>query len=247
MRVICTRDKGRRWLYGGRVTMVCIDRRFRGPPDSANGGYFAGLLARELGGSDIVVTLKSPAPLNTDLRVVRSGEEASLFHGDLLLAVAERRPLAFEVPAPPALDQASAAEARFRPDLHLYPGCFVCGPARQAGDGWRIFPGEIAEGRVAAGWTPPSEFGDVEGRVKPEFVWAALDCPGYFAVQEAAGLALLGRMGVVVHELVPTNEPLIVQGWAIGSDGRKHHAGTALHAADGRLLAAAIQTWVTLR
>ena len=69
--------------------------------------------------------------------------------------------------------------------------------------------------------------------MKSEFVWAALDCPGYFAVQEAAGLALLGRMGVVIHHPVPVEEPLIVQGWAIGSDGRKHRAGTALHDASG--------------
>lgn len=229
------------------MTIVRIGRRFCGPPDSANGGYFAGLLARELGGSDVVVTLKSPAPLDAELRAERSGDEASLWHGDLLLAVAERRSIALEVPGSPALDEAREAEARFRADMHLYPGCFVCGPDRQAGDGWRIFPGRTGEGRVAASWTPPTEFADAAGMLEPEFVWAALDCPGYFAVQEAAGLALLGRMGAVIHQPVPAGEPLVIQAWGIASDGRKHHAGTAIHAADGRLLAAARQTWVTLR
>ena len=40
---------------------IRIDRRFCGPPDSGNGGYVAGLLARELGGSDVPVTLRLPA------------------------------------------------------------------------------------------------------------------------------------------------------------------------------------------
>ena len=67
-----------------------IDRRFRGPPDSGNGGYFAGLLARELSGSEVVVTLKRPAPLDVDLRVQSMGDKAVLFAGEDELAVAER-------------------------------------------------------------------------------------------------------------------------------------------------------------
>ena len=229
------------------MSSVCIDRRFRGPPDSGNGGYFAGLLAKELGGSGIVVTLKKPAPLGVELKVEGEAGGATLFHGEDVLALAELAELAIDVPNPPSLAEAQVAETRFDQAAHIYPGCFVCGPARASGDGWRIFPGPIAAGRVAASWTPAAEFGDGHGEVKPEFIWAALDCPGYFAVQDAAGLALLGRMGVVVHQPVPVEEPVVVQAWAIGSDGRKHHAGTAIHAANGRLLASASQTWVTLR
>lgn len=195
----------------------------------------------------MLVTLKKPAPLDCELRVEGSDDEAWLCHGDDLLAHAERRPVVIDVPTPPALDEACRAEARFRPDIHLYPGCFVCGPDREAGDGWRIFPGAIAAGRVAAGWTPAAEFADADGVVCSQFVWAALDCTGYFAVQDAAGLALLGRMAVVIHHPVPSEKPLIVQGWAMGSDGRKHRAGTALHDADGELLAAAEQVWVSLK
>ena len=227
--------------------MVCIDRRFRGPPDSGNGGYFAGLLASELGASGVDVTLKRPAPLGVELRAVVEDGKAALLDGEVVLALAEPVELAIDVPEPPGLADAQLAETRFDQAAHIYPGCFVCGPARHPGDGWRIFPGSIAPGRVAASWTTAAEFGDQHGQVKPEFVWAALDCPGYFAVQEAAGLALLGRMAVLIHHPVPVEEPLIVQGWAIGSDGRKHQAGTAIHAADGRLLAAASQTWITLR
>lgn len=205
------------------------------------------MLARELGGSDVVVTLKRPAPLDVDLRVQAKGGKAVLFAGDDELAVAERAELSIAVPEPPALAEAEAAEDRFDKAAHIYPGCFVCGPGREPGDGWRIFPGPIGEGRVAASWSPAVEFAGQDGTIKPEFVWAALDCPGYFAVQQPAGLALLGRMGVVIHRRVPPGSPLVVQGWAMASEGRKHHAGTAIHAADGQLLAAASQTWVTLR
>ena len=193
------------------------------------------------------MTLKRPASLDVDLHVEADGDTAVLRHGEEVLATAELAQLDIAVPEPPLLAEAEAAEMRFDQAAHIYPGCFVCGPARAAGDGWRIFPGPTGEGRVASSWRAGAEFADGAGMVKPEFIWAALDCPGYFAVQAAAGLALLGRMGVVIHHNVPSKAPLIVQGWAIGSEGRKHHAGTAIHAADGRLLAAATQTWVTLR
>lgn len=194
----------------------------------------------------MLVTLKRPAPLDVELRIETDADTAVLRHGEDALASAERAALDIAVPGPPTLEEASAAEARFDQAAHIYPGCFVCGPARAAGDGWRIFPGSIGEGRVASAWRAVAEFADADGAVRPEFVWAALDCAGYFSVQEAAGLALLGRMGVVINDRVPIEVPLIVQGWAMGSEGRKHRAGTAIHMADGRLLAAASQTWVTL-
>jgi hypothetical protein len=192
------------------------------------------------------VTLKRPAPLDADLRLETDRPAARLWHGDELLAVAERSELDLEAPGPPSLADAEAAEERFDESTHIYPGCFVCGPARHCGDGWRIFPGAIGDGRVAASWTAAAEFARDEGYLRPEFIWAALDCPGYFAVQTAAGPALLGRMAVRVHGPAPTGEPLVIQAWSLGSEGRKHGAGTALHAADGRLLAVARQIWVSL-
>ncbi len=229
------------------MTVVRIDRRYCGPPDSGNGGYFAGVLAAALGGSDVQVTLKRPAPLDRDLAIERSGEGAALFDKEELLALAEAGSVDLDVPAAPAFDEAAAAEHRFDKQAHIYPGCFVCGPDRDEGDGWRIFPGSIGPGRVAATWTPPGDIGSQSGHVLPEFIWAALDCPGYFAVQVAAGLALLGRIAVSIRSPVRCGESLIVQGWAIGSEGRKHRAGTALHSSNGRLLAVADQLWISLR
>ena len=224
-----------------------IDRRFRGPPDSANGGYFAGILAKALGSSDIVVTLRRPAPLDVDLRIERSDQEAALYDGDELLAVAGFAPVDIAVPPPPSLPDAEAAQRRYAGlKDHHYPGCFVCGPERAAGDGWRIFPGSIGGAMVAAGWTPAQEFAGDDGQLRVEFLWAALDCPGYFAVREAAGLALLGRIAVRRFAPVPCGKPLIVTGWGRGSEGRKHRAGTAVHDSGGVLLAVSDQTWISL-
>jgi hypothetical protein len=230
-----------------RISMVRIDRRFRGPPDSGNGGYFAGVVAKTLGGSDVAVSLRRPAPLDTDLRLEHADDEACLYDGSALLAVAGRKAVTIDVPPPVLVEEARAAEGRFLADRHLYPGCFVCGPDRLAGDGWRIFPGRTGNGHVAATWTAPAEFGDEQGNLPPEFMWAALDCPGYFAVDDAAGLALLGQIGVHQYTAIPVGEPLIVSGWSIGTEGRKHRAGTALHSAEGSLLATAEQIWISLR
>lgn len=229
------------------MTVVRIDPRFRGPPDSANGGYFAGLLARQLGGSDVVVTLKRPAPLGRDLFIESGADSAALLDGDSVLALAERAAVAVECPPPPSLESARAASARFTGlESHIYPGCFVCGPARERGDGWRIFPGPVGPELVAAVFVPGHEFADANGMLRPEFIWAALDCPGYFAVEQRAGLALLGRIGVHLSAPAPCEEELVVCGWGIGSDGRKHRAGTALFDRIGALLAASTQTWITL-
>lgn len=195
-----------------------------------------------------MVTLKRPAPLEVDLQIERVGDDLALTCDGEQLAMARTGQVAIDVPEPPTLEEAQSAEARYCGlRHHIYPGCFVCGPERERGDGWRIFPGEIGEGRVAAAWTPPHDLAGSDGNLEPEFVWAALDCPGYFAVDKAAGLALLGRMAVAIHQPVATGQPLVVQAWARGSEGRKHQAGTALHLPSGALLAAAHQTWITLQ
>ena len=45
---------------------------------------------------------------------------------------------------------------------------------------------------------------------------------------------------------VTPGEPHVVVGWTTGSEGRKVHTGTALHAADGRVLAVARATWLVV-
>lgn len=228
---------------------VRIERRFRGPPTTGNGGYVAGIVAAALGGSECTVTLKSPPPLDHDLTLETDGEAASLLSDDGVIVTAAREPVEIEVPDPPTLAEAEDAVPRFTGHhQHIFPGCFVCGPERAAGDGMRIFPGALhdAENRVAAVWTPDETVTDDHGRVRTEFLWAALDCPGYFAVEDKAGLALLGRMSAVLHRTVRAGEALVVTGWPIDHHGRKHRVGSALHDANGELVAAATATWITL-
>ena len=231
------------------MSTIRIERRFRGPPETGNGGYVAGLVATALGGSSCTVTLKSPPPIDQELRLETDDRSASLFRGDELVVTASREPVDIAVPVPPTLAEARDAEPRFTGHSHhIFPGCFVCGPDRKADDGMRIFPGALydKDRRVAATWTPDESLAGEDGLVRPEFLWAALDCPGYFATEDKAGLALLGRMSAVIHRRVRAGEPLIVTGWPIDSEGRKHRVGSALHNAHGELVAAAQATWITL-
>lgn len=223
-----------------------IDERYRGPPASGNGGYVAGLLADSLGGSDCVVTLRRPPPLERDLELREDGSTRSLWDGEELIASAEPAVIDLEPPRPPEPAAARAASAGFTGFVHhVFPGCFVCGPDREPGDGLRIFPGPLAEATVAAPWDPSPDLCDPDGRLKALFIWAALDCPGYFAVHNHSGPAVLGRLAVHIAHRPRGDEPLVVVGWHIGSEGRKHSAGTALYAG-GRLAATGQAIWVSL-
>ena len=229
---------------------VRIERRFRGPEMTGNGGYVAGLVAAALGGSNCTVTLKEPPPLDRDLTLTTTDAVATLSADDSVVVTAAKEPVEIEVPPPPSLETAEDAEPRFTGlSHHVFPGCFVCGPEREAGDGMRIFPGTLGDAarQVAATWKPDESLADEDGLVRPEFLWAALDCPGYFAAEEQAGLALLGRMSATIHRPVRAGERLIVTGWPIESEGRKHRVGSALHDANGELIAAATATWITLK
>jgi hypothetical protein len=231
------------------MSTIRIERRFRGPPETGNGGYVAGLVAAALGGSNCTVTLKSPPPIGEDLTLTTEDASASLMWDDTVVVTATSEPVEIDVPPSPSLADARDAEPHFvGHSHHIFPGCFVCGPERGAGDGMRIFPGPMHDKahRVAATWTPDETVADDEGLVRPEFLWAALDCPGYFAAEARAGLALLGRMSAVIHRRVRAGEPLVVTGWPIDSEGRKHRVGSALHDADGKLVAAATAIWITL-
>ena len=54
-------------------------------------------------------------------------------------------------------------------------------------------------------------------------------------------------MSATIHRPVRAGERLIVTGWPIASEGRKHRVGSALHDADGNLVAAATATWITVK
>ena len=135
-------------------------------------------------------------------------------------------------------------------DSHFYPGCFVCGPEREHGDGLRIFAGPLEankgpEGMVAATWTPDESLVDSSGKVSTEYLWAVLDCPGAYAFPEpATGAILLGELAVSIKGPVMAGEKCVVIGWEISHEGRKHYTGTALFGESGSNRAVAYATWI---
>ena len=100
---------------------------------------------------------------------------------------------------------------------------------------------------MVAPFIPDASLADPDGVLYSEFVWAALDCPGYFG---AAGpdypKALLGRITAAIHAGVRVGERCVVMGWLLGREGRKLHAGTALFGPDGNVRARAKQTWIVV-
>ena len=175
---------------------LTIPRRFNGPPRSGNGGYVCGRLARYLDGP-ASVRLRVPPPLERALKVEASDDEARMFDGDTLVAQARRIEFELAPPAAPSFAEAQvASKACIGFKRHLLPHCFVCGPQRAEGDGLRIFPGRTADDAVfAAPWVPHASLDDGSGRVAPEFLWAALDCAGAFAVMpEAMQPIILGEL-----------------------------------------------------
>jgi hypothetical protein len=132
---------------------------------------------------------------------------------------------------------------------HPFPGCFVCGVDRPAGDGLAIFAGPIDDDLsiVAAPWTPTSDLA-ADGVVLAPFVWAALDCPSGFAIMRPGGPpCVLGRYAVELIAPVRAGEPHVVVGWATGVDGRRRFSASALLDAEGKLCAASAGTWIELR
>jgi len=230
------------------IETIVIDRRFRGPPESGNGGYVCGLLGRLYNGG-VVVTLRKPPPLATELNLAGHGAgRLQLLHGDTLVAESEPADLDIAVPDSPGFDAAVAASRRYIGFAdHHFGGCFVCGPDRAEGDGLRIFAGDVAGGDlVAAPWIPDSTLTDAVGVVRPEFLWAALDCPGYFALHtdRPPSLMLLGRFHAQVRPGIRTGERCVVVGWGLGSEGRKSFAGTAIFAENGQPVGKARATWI---
>jgi hypothetical protein len=215
---------------------VLIDRRFRGPDDSGNGGYSAGLFALAHGGAVVEVTLRLPPPLETPLEVVGR----RVLDGDRVVAEVREAELGVSAPDPVAFGDAERAA---EPDLGSpFPNCFVCGYAR-GDDGLHIHAGPV-EGRpvYAAPWTPRP---DTAG---PEFVWAALDCPGAYATGvPGRGTVVLGQLAARIDRAPEAGEACVVVARHLGSEGRKHGASTALFTASGELLGLARALWIEPR
>jgi hypothetical protein len=221
---------------------LTVPAAFNGPQRSGNGGYAAGALAAFVG-EPAEVSLRSPIPLDTELRVDRDADgSVRTFDGETLVSEGRRvGGLDLDVPEPVSVNEARRATTRYRGIADgEFSRCFVCGKARD--DSFGVFAGPV-EGRdlVASTWTPPSWAEGENGHVRAELIWAALDCPTYFATHMEGELsaAMLARMSAEVVAPVEMGAEHVVIGWPIEIDGRKQHAGSALFSADGELLASA--------
>ena len=237
-----------------------IARRFNGPHDSGNGGYSAGLAAQFLPNAQAVeATIRAPIPLDQTLRAHPAGDGIDIMTDDAStrILIMSIQPTHLETPnvKSPGLQAASVAARTFRdPDDHVLPHCFVCGPNRPVGDGLRIFADWLKDPSgvenpngfpiVAAPWQPSPDLADSSGRIAPEYLWAALDCPGAFAIDKEP--ILLGRMSARIISRPAADAPIVVVAWAKGQDRRKHFAGSALFSASGDLLAFSEQTWIQI-
>ena len=224
-----------------------VASRFCGPPHSGNGGYTVGMIGKHLG-PEVEVTLKRPIPVDDNMQVLADpAGVASLLHADTEIASARTAELDLDVPDGITFADAAAARANFPGyKVHPFPNCYVCGTNRCCGDGMCLFTGTVGEGVVASSWVPTAEFVTEAGIVGPEFICAALDCPGAWALIDRYGIegqVVLGRMTYRLSKPIYAGERYVVMGWATGREGRKAFCGTAVYDAEGQVCAAAGATW----
>jgi hypothetical protein len=219
---------------------IVIPGRFNGPRESGNGGYTGGVLANRLDGA-VEASLRSPVPLDQELEL-GPDEEGTLQLRQGEKPIAEARPIAavdLAVPAAVTPEEAHRAAANYRGlDDGLFCECFVCGRARA--DSFEVFAGRVEDrDLVATPWTPPAWSAGDDGAVRPEFTWAALDCPTYFAchLEGELTLSMLVRQRTELRAPIPAEQEHVISAWPIERDGRKRLAGAAVLSAAGETLA----------
>ncbi len=241
---------------GALDTELVIGARFRGPARSGNGGYSAGALAALAvdDGRPVAVRLSAPPPLDTAMTVTEDQGVlvASLDGAEIMRA----GPAGADLTPVAAVDveTARAAEAAY-PGLtsHPFPTCFSCGTGREPGDGLRIFPGLVGEGRAAATWTPhPSvaadwhEYTDATREAGHAVTWAALDCASAWAADVGERPMVLGTMVARINALPVIGMEHVVVGEAREEVGRRRMTAASLYDDAGRLVATAEHVWITV-
>ena len=231
---------------------LSVAARYCGPPASANGGYVCGLVADAIG-QLVTVRLLKPPPLDTAM-TLHAADDGTWFVEHESQRIVEARPASLDALVPPAtVTFADALEASrgapwSDPSQHPCPGCFVCGPLRAQGDGLRLFAGPVAERSiVATDWTPDASLAGSDGSLAPELIAAALDCPGFQALQTGMKPWLLGEFTCRIDRRVSAGERCVIVGWKIEVKGRRSIVGTALYGPSGELCALAKGVWIEPR
>lgn len=226
-----------------------IERRYCGPPNSGNGGYVCGQLARFIDGS-ARARLIAPPPLESEIHVVREGDAVIAFADDHKIGMAE--PASVDITLPQIPDDAAVRAARdafsVEAATHPIPQCFVCGPGRSRDDALCLFTGPVPDSPVNADfWDADEGFADAAGLIRPEILWAALDCPTAFALRHGnTKLCLLGSLTAEIYRRPKAGERLTVMSWKRGIDGRKNFGDGALIDERGDVVAAANAVWIEL-
>ena len=225
---------------------LVVPARFNGPARSGNGGWTAGSLATALeGAAAVTVRLRRPPPLETSMTVdVTTADGVRTLTasraGDVVLTATETTTDELTVVPAASADQAAGAAEGFRGLLdHPFPTCFTCGHRRPPGDGLHLAPGPLPDrpDDVACPWVASDD-------VDVATVWAALDCPGGWAVNLPGRPMVLGTMTAAVERLPSPGEACVVVGRALRAEGRKAFTATTLWGPDGEPLARASAVWL---
>ncbi len=222
------------------VATLTIDRRFRGPRRSGNGGVSAGLAAGLFDGP-ATVRLRRPPPLGRPLTVRREPAGVQITDGDQLVLHALPASEGVEVTVDHELLQRTFDRGTTPvPEGHAAPECFVCGPRD---DGLGICP-TVLDGTDlwATVWIPGRSVSSDGHQGDPHVVWGALDCPAGFAVVRAGRAPLthfpaLTELTVTLDHPVRVGEPVAVWGWASGQEDDHVDGATAIIDADGGVCA----------
>ena len=209
--------------------------------DSANGGYTCGRVGRARrrrarSRSRCGCRRRSSAPLAVVARHGEASRCATARRSSPRRGRARARPRAA---APRRRRRGARAPRRATraPTSTRSPSASSAGRRASRATGCVLRPGPVDGERRRRRWTPDVVRGD--GR-RAEFVWAALDCPGAFAVElgRPRGTRVLGRLTARIDRAPGARaRRCVVVGWPLGGEGRRQdYAGTALCSArDGRL------------
>src|SRR5882757_4653689 len=102
-----------RKFQGASMRSIVIGRQFRGPPNSGNGGYVCGVLAKGLDGP-VTAMLRAPIPLDVELGF-ETADGANVMTGEAGAVIGQGGPASQALPEPPpspSFEAAREAQAR---------------------------------------------------------------------------------------------------------------------------------------